>query len=89
MATLRTKLLTILSGSGVLLLILVVLTCLKGCSGSPSLQDWHTEKLNEEFTADRTEKDVHDFEDYLLLEDSLFSELERKKSDTVVRYNIW
>ena len=78
MATLRTKLLTILSGTSVLLLIVVVLTCLKGCSGSPSLQDWHTEKLSEEFTAERTEKDIHDFQDYLLLEDSLFGELERK-----------
>ena len=78
MAILRTKLLTILSGSGVALLILVALICLKGCSGSPSLQDWHTEKLNEEFTAERSDKDIHDFKDYLLLEDRLFRQLDKK-----------
>ncbi len=49
---------------------------IKGCGGLP-LQPWHTEKLTEEFTADKADK-VRSFEDYLRLEDRLFAQLEEE-----------
>ena len=44
-------------------------------NGRPDLSPWHTEELEEEFTADR---ELADFQDYLRLEERLFEELDRK-----------
>ena len=60
------------------LLFLIVLVSVCSCSSSPPLQDWHEERLNEEFTAERTDTDVRSFKDYLLLEDRLFRQLDTK-----------
>ena len=57
------------------LLVSVVLTTLQGCGSTP-LYPWHTEKLSEEFTASKTDL-VRTFDDYLKLEDRLFTELEQ------------
>lgn len=43
--------------------------------GRPDLQIWHTEELDEEFT---TSSSVHNFTEYLELEDRLFSQLEKQ-----------
>ena len=48
----------------------------QGCGG-PSLQVWHTEKLTEEFTADKAD-DVTTFEDYRQLEDKLYAQLDNE-----------
>jgi len=60
--------LVILAGASVLFI--------KGCGGVP-LQPWHTEKLTEEFTADKADK-VRTFQDYQRLEDRLFAQMEEK-----------
>ena len=44
--------------------------------GDPSLEPWHTEKLTEEFTVAKADE-VRTFEDYMRLEDRLFSQLEK------------
>lgn len=49
---------------------------LQACSGAP-LHPWHTETLDEEFTA-RKADEVQGFADYLRLEDRLFAQLEEK-----------
>jgi alpha-beta hydrolase superfamily lysophospholipase len=54
----------------------VLLASLAGCSGQ-GLQPWHTETLQEEFTAAKAAA-VPTFEDYRRLEERLFAELEEK-----------
>jgi alpha-beta hydrolase superfamily lysophospholipase len=46
-----------------------------GCG--PQLQPWHTEKLTEEFTAAKS-AEIASFEDYTVLEDRLFAQLDEK-----------
>lgn len=57
-------------------LIAAAVLGLPGCSSS-SLSPWHTEKLTEEYVAGDS-AEVRTFEDYLQLEDRVFSELEQK-----------
>lgn len=45
--------------------------------GGPSLQPWHTEKLTAEFTAEKADV-IRTFDDYRLLEDKLFAQLEKQ-----------
>lgn len=47
-----------------------------GCGASP-LQPWHTARLSEEFTAEKTDE-IRTFDDYRALEDRLFAELDRE-----------
>jgi alpha-beta hydrolase superfamily lysophospholipase len=47
-----------------------------GCGGG-QLKSWHTEKLDEEFTEDKTDE-VETFDDYLELEDRLFRQLDEE-----------
>lgn len=47
-----------------------------GCGPSP-LQPWHTARLSEEFTAEKTDE-IRTFDDYRALEDRLFAELDRE-----------
>lgn len=49
---------------------------LSGCSSVP-LHPWHTEKLTEEFTADRADE-IQSFDDYRALEDQLFAQLDQE-----------
>lgn len=66
---------------------------LTGC-GSVPLHPWHTEKLTEEFTADRADE-VQTFDDYRALEDRLFEQLDQEvyahtdtgPAHTLVRYS--
>ena len=50
---------------------------IQGCS-SPPLNHWHTERLTEEFTADMLDDQVSSFDDYLALEQRLFTQLDEK-----------
>ena len=54
----------------------LVVLLLAGCSGEP-LEPWHTAKLTEEFTRGKADE-VRTFEDYRLLENRLFTQLERE-----------
>ncbi len=79
------------------LLCLVTLTFLyfARSSRSPSLEPWHSEKLTEEFTVAKADE-VRTFEDYMRLEDRLFSQLEKKvyarvdsgPAHALVRYSV-
>ena len=55
---------------------IALLLFLQGCN-SPQLEPWHSERLTEEFTAAKADQ-VRSFDDYLRLEDRLFSELDEK-----------
>jgi len=69
-------------------LALLIVT-LQGCSGVP-LEPWHTEKLTEEFSGDKSEA-VKSFADYQALEDRLFRQLDEKvyaKSETGPGYKL-
>lgn len=57
-------------------LAVAVALWLQGC-GDLTLQPWHTAALTEEFTA-ATADEVRTFEDYQLLEERLFAQLEEK-----------
>lgn len=54
--------------------IVLLITLLHGCGGVP-MQPWHSEKLTEEFTVDKSDE-VKTFDDYLKLEDRLFKQLD-------------
>jgi alpha-beta hydrolase superfamily lysophospholipase len=56
--------------------VAIALLCLQGCSDS-ALQPWHTEKLSAEFTAEKADE-IKSFDDYLRLEDKLFTQLEEQ-----------
>jgi len=60
------------------LIAVVVLACFIGCSSAPPLENWHTEKLSEDFTLEKSKKEVTDFDDYLELEDRLFRQLDQE-----------
>ena len=51
--------------------------CIGECADQP-LEPWHTVRLSEEFDARMLGDEVQDFDDYLALEDRLFSELRDK-----------
>lgn len=55
---------------------MVTLLSISGCGG-PTLEPWHTEQLDAEFTADKTDE-ITSFEDYLRLEDALFAQLDEQ-----------
>jgi len=54
--------------------ILLLAFCIVACGGQP-LEPWHTSKLSSEFTAKMSDE-VSTFDEYLLLEDLLFQELQ-------------
>ncbi len=66
---------------------------LAGCS-SLNLHPWHTERLTEEFTADRADE-IQSFDDYRALENRLFDQLDQEvyaqtetgPAHTLVRYS--
>ncbi|NGP53173.1 alpha/beta fold hydrolase [Thioalkalivibrio sp. XN8] len=58
------------------ILVAAAALLLQACSGPP-LSPWHTETLDEEFTA-RKADEIRSFEDYLQLEERLFAQLEEK-----------
>lgn len=57
------------------LVALAALLCLGGCGG-PKLSPWHTVQLTSEFSVDHT-PDIDSFEDYLRLEDAVFTQLDQ------------
>lgn len=56
--------------------LLGALLWLPGC-GDPTLEAWHTDKLDAEFTTGKS-ADIRSFADYLQLEDELFEQLQRE-----------
>lgn len=59
-----------------LIAVATLLLCLSGCD-APELMPWHTQILESEY-GDGTSKDIHSLEDYLTLEDAVFSELDQR-----------
>ncbi len=67
----------------------ITIVVIQGCSCA-DLRPWHTEKLSEEFTEDKTDV-VKTFDDYLALEDRLFKQLDEKvyaQSETGPEYKL-
>jgi alpha-beta hydrolase superfamily lysophospholipase len=65
------------------LIIATIAIALQSCS-SAQLKPWHTEKLTEEFSEDKTDE-IKTFDDYLALEDRLYKQLDEEvyaKSET-------
>ncbi len=62
---------------GVLGCLGVAMTLYFAGRGGPSLEPWHTEKLTAEFTAKKVDA-IRTFDDYRLLEDKLFAQLEEQ-----------
>jgi alpha-beta hydrolase superfamily lysophospholipase len=62
-------------------LILVAMILSAGCA-APTLEPWHSEELDEEFTAEHLDQ-VRNFSDYLELEDRLFAQLRREVYERV------
>ncbi len=56
--------------------VTVVSLLATGCSDH-ALENWHTEKLTAEFTVDKADK-IQTFNDYRMLEDRLFAQLQEK-----------
>ncbi|MEA1890646.1 MAG: alpha/beta hydrolase [Pseudomonadota bacterium] len=74
-STRRTRL---LFRSTIAQIVAVVVISIQGCSSDSPLEPWHTEKLTEEFTVAMTDDQVRNFDDYLALEQRLFSQLDEK-----------
>jgi alpha-beta hydrolase superfamily lysophospholipase len=75
---------------GRFLVLLFALSMLGACSSGKHLEVWHTERLHEEFTAEQADE-VQSFEDYLALEDRLFTELQEEvyaQSETGAEFNL-
>ena len=67
----------------------LMIVVLQACNGT-QLKTWHTEKLTEEFTEDKTDE-VQNFNDYLQLEERLFEQLDEKiyaQSETGPEYKL-
>ena len=72
-----------------ILSLALLLSAPKGCSGVP-LEPWHTEKLFEEFTREKSEE-VNSFAEYQALEERLFKQLDEKvyaRSETGPGHNL-
>jgi alpha-beta hydrolase superfamily lysophospholipase len=74
----KTRSVTVTVSIAAVLAVVTLLVLVNGRSGGPSLEPWHTEKLNEEFTSDKAEEEVRSFSDYLQLEKRLFKQLDEK-----------
>ncbi len=64
--------------TGIVLAFLFLVIYVRACSNAPVLKSWHTEILSEEFTEDMVDEQVHNFEDYLELEQRLFRQLDEQ-----------
>ena len=72
-----------------IIFIAVTICLLQSCS-SAQLQPWHTERLTEEFTAEKADE-VKTFDDYMALEDRLYQQLDEKiyaQSETGPEYRL-
>jgi len=78
MKRLTTQLARLLSRSTIGMTLVALLLSFQGCSSGPNLKPWHTEALTEEFTKDMVDDQVRSFDDYLVLEQRLFRQLDEK-----------
>ena len=60
------------------IILAMAISSFNGGSSSPLLEVWHTEKLNEEFTAELLNDEISNFNEYIELEDKLFKQLDKK-----------
>ena len=68
----------IVAGVAAGIILAMAMASFNGCSSTPPLEIWHTEKLNEEFTAELLNGEVSKFNEYIKLEDKLFKQLDIK-----------
>jgi alpha-beta hydrolase superfamily lysophospholipase len=68
----------LLAIAGIILALLITVIYVRAFSNAPPLKPWHTEVLTEEFTEDMVDKQVHNFKDYLELEQRLFKQLDEQ-----------
>ena len=68
----------LLAITGIILVLPLLVIYATVSSNSPPLKSWHTEVLTEEFTEDMVDEQVHNFEDYLELEQRLFRQLDEQ-----------
>lgn len=68
----------LLAGLSAGALIALAIAGFNGSSSQPPLKAWHTENLNQEFTADQSDDQVFNFSKYIELEDKLFNQLDNK-----------
>jgi alpha-beta hydrolase superfamily lysophospholipase len=72
------------------LVLLFTVSMLGACSSGKHLEVWHTERLHEEFTAEQADE-VKSLEDYLALEDRLFTQLQEEvyaQTETGPEFNL-
>jgi alpha-beta hydrolase superfamily lysophospholipase len=68
----------ILSVTGVMLVLSLLVMYVTAFSTAPALQPWHTEILTEEFTEDMAGHQVNNFDDYMAQEERLFKQLDEQ-----------
>ena len=68
----------LLSLTGMMLTVSLLVMYITACSTAPALQPWHTEILTEEFTEDMVGHQVNNFDDYMALEERLFRQLDEQ-----------
>jgi alpha-beta hydrolase superfamily lysophospholipase len=68
----------LLSLTGMMLSFSLLVMYITACSTAPALQPWHTEILTEEFTEDMVGHRVNNFDDYMALEERLFTQLDEQ-----------
>jgi len=72
------NLIRIIAGVFAGIVLAIAIASFNGCSSTPPLEVWHSEKLNEEFTAELLNGEVSKFNEYIELEDKLFKQLDIK-----------
>ncbi len=72
------RLTRVLVNTGIILVLLILVIYVTACSNAPPQKSWHTEVFTEEFTEDMVDEQVHNFEDYLELEQRLFRQLDEQ-----------
>ena len=68
----------LLSLTGMMLSFSLLVMYITACSTAPALQPWHTKILTEEFTEDMVGHRVNNFDDYMALEERLFTQLDEQ-----------
>jgi alpha-beta hydrolase superfamily lysophospholipase len=72
------RLTRVLVNTGIILVLLILVIYVPACSNAPPQKSWHTEVFTEEFSEDMVDEQVHNFEDYLELEQRLFRQLDEQ-----------
>jgi len=68
----------LLAIAGIILALPILVIYITASSTAPPLKSWHTEVLTEEFSEDMVDEQIHNFNDYLELEQRLFRQLDEQ-----------